>query len=381
MPIISRLHLRHFRNYTSLRLRLVPGVNLLLGGNGQGKTNVLEAVSYLALLRSFRCRKVLPLRQWGTQAFYVAGTLQSGHGGGPDRDVAVVYGETRKASIGGKRVEKASEFINQFVCVPMVPEDVELVKGNALCRRRFLDIALSQCSPEYLTHLQRYTAALRNRNLILRERGRYPAATRSAYDDLVVRHGAWVALRRWEFVRDINPIVAALGSELLGQGAPPLSLKLNSGLYAGDLQMGSATAVAERFREVLARALPRDEAEGCTTVGPHRDDMSIHLGGRPLTDYGSEGQCRAASLVLRFACVELLHQGGDRQNEVVLLVDDVFGELDSRRRAAFFARVCSADQVLLTATQVPPEIAVRVAQTLMVYEGTVQASAGAEVKE
>ena len=372
MSILSRLQLRRFRNYSSLRLSLCPGINLFVGGNGQGKTNILEAICYLALLRSFRSRKITPLRQWDSRLFYLAATLVPVAGGGGSRqELAISYGERRCLSIDGKRQDKASEFINQFLCVPMVPEDIDLVKGVAAGRRRFLDIALSQHDPVYLPHLQRYTAAVRNRNMMLRQAGKYPNSALTAYDHLVVRYGTQIDLRRWQFVQGLNAALAVIAPQLLGAAGQSLSARFLSSLCSGEGSEITEEVVSRKFRESLEKNLARDREEGRTSTGPHRDDLLFCKNHRPLLAYGSEGECRIACLALRLAAMELLRDGAGSKREVVLLVDDVFGELDSRRRQAFCELLGRADQVFVADTDVPTELRGRIARAYAVEAGSV----------
>jgi len=360
------LRLQQFRNYTSLEAEFTPGLNLIVGANGQGKTNLLESVCYLALLRSFRSRQINSLRQWGADSFSVFGRID--HPGGGAINLAVTYGERRQLRAGGQPVEKASEFINRFLCVPFVPEDIELAKGAAGVRRRFLDIVLSQTEPLYLHHLQRYTAALRSRNIVLREPAKYASSSLSAYDTLLVRHGGAIVASRRSFATELDASLESISRDLLG--GVRLSVKLSCNVLGSTgADVLDPNALEGAFEEALGRSLERDRDEGCTRCGPHRDDLILSLDGRALGLFGSEGQCRLASLALRLASLAGIRRTSGNGRAVILLVDDVVGELDARGRGAFFDAFQQGDQTFVAATSAPPELSGRIAGSYRVESG------------
>ncbi len=375
MGTLSRLRLRHFRNYTSLDLGLAPGLNLIVGPNGQGKTNLIEAVCYLALLRSFRARRVTALRQWDADYFFVGGELlRGGSTGDGIRELGVGQGERRKLRLDGMPVAKASEFINQFICVTFVPEDIQLLRGAAKLRRRFLDILLSQLHSDYLLHLQRYVLAVRHRNAVLRQLHKYSQTALSAYDELVVRHGSRIALARWQLVHDMVAALEGISPLLYGASEMQLRVKLVSNVVPAQGDDVTLAAVTARYERALAKSATRDCEEGRTCSGPHRDDLRFILGGRDLTMFGSEGECRMACLALRLASLELVRGRDPDERGVVLLVDDVYGDLDTNRRRAFFDMVSGCGQVLLAGTQIPAELGQEADQCLQVSSGDVTAA-------
>ncbi len=348
---LANLRLQSFRNYASLDLPLAPGVSLFVGRNGQGKSNVLEAVCYLALLRSFRTQTPVVLRQWSAPGFGIEGELGADDPLGR-HTLTVQSFERRSLRLDGKPVERASDFINQFHCVPLVPEDIELIRGPSRERRRFLDILCSQVRPGYLRHLQAHHEAVRSRNAILRAGDSYPAHALAAYDEVLVEHGAEIELgRRWLTDR-LNRHLSLLAEQLFADSAKRLGLEYSS--FAGEAaEIGELASV---YREELARSRPRDIREGRTCVGPHLANLAIHLAGRPVARYGSEGECRLTALALRLASLAVIREPAVSDHAVVLLVDDVYGELDSARREAFFRCVSAADQTLITATEHPAEL-------------------------
>ena len=165
--MLKEISIANFRNFDSLRVHLDDHVNVLVGHNGQGKTNFLEAIYYLALLRSFRSSQIADLRQWKRDYFRLDCICQRHDQ--PETRLTVYYGDDRRLLINGNNVYRTSEFVNNFICVTFIPQDKELVRGPETLRRRFLDIAISQMSPAYLKNLQAYMEALKSRNAMLKD--------------------------------------------------------------------------------------------------------------------------------------------------------------------------------------------------------------------
>ena len=356
MAYLSQLRLRSFRNYASLDLDLVSGFNVLVGGNGQGKSNVLEGICYLALLRSFRSRRIAPLKQWESEGFFVSGKLSGREGGSPSAELSVGYGEKRVLQLNGQSIEKASDFINSFICVTLVPEDIELVTGTAGLRRRFLDIFLCQVDPLYLMNLQRYLEALRCRNLMLRRPDKYPEQAFASYEHLLLENGAFLVASRIRWIELLNASLAALSPQLFPETDLTVCVVFSPSLPRCLDTTGSQADVMACFSEALDRFRDRDLNEGGTRCGPHRDGFTFQLNGRDVALFGSEGERRASCLALRLACLNLVRENCGDGRPVVLLVDDVFGELDPARRGALFGALAQADQVFVTCTEISEEL-------------------------
>jgi DNA replication and repair protein RecF len=375
MGTLSHLRLRQFRNYTELDADFCSGVNLIVGRNGQGKSNILEAVCYLGLLRSFRTHRIASLRQWHCDSFSVGGEFQ-GVGDELPFTLSVAYGDRRILRLNGQPVTRASEFINRFLCVPFVPEDLELVKGPASGRRRFMDIVMSQLDAAYMVELQRYQDALRERNAMLREPDRYPASAMAAYDHIVATHGAGIMLARERFCDRFDTALHDASETLLADSRGRLSARHSWGVPASLMprraEQNDAHAIAELFAGVLSQALEQDKRDGSTRYGPHRGDIMVMLDGHPLGLYGSEGERRLASLAMRLASLKLLNRAarlGD--HGVTLLVDDVLGELDVTRKQAFVEQIEPASQVLITVTEKSPDLIKYARNVLHVEDGKV----------
>lgn len=370
MGILSRLQAWDFRNLRHLDLSFGAGLTLLVGRNGQGKSNILEAICYLGLLRSFRTQTTAELRAWGAPGFSLRGEIR-GDDDGPRRLLALSQSDRRVLQVDGKAVERASAFINGFLCVPLVPEDLELVKGPAAGRRRFIDVSISQYRAQYLGDLQNYRSAVGARNLILRRPEQYPGGVLEAYDEQVVRHGTCIESARRQYLSDLEVELKTLSGGLLDSQEEAFSLSYTCPGVSREASTQGDAAVAESLAQALRRSRERDQRDGHTSVGPHRADLALGLGTRALSSYGSEGECRLACLALRLAALGRARHGFGARRAVVALVDDVLGELDAVRRQAFLSAVTQADQIVLTATECTKELTAMAAATYSVRHGEV----------
>ncbi len=327
-------------------------MNVLLGGNGEGKTNVLEAVYFLSLLRSFRTGKVGNLKQAGYSEFCLEGVVT-------EEDafpvsLGVSYGQERRLVINGSPVDRSSAFVNQFLCLTLIPQDLELIQGPPSLRRRCMDIAISQWSRSYLLHLQSFQLALKTRNIMLKEPDRYSESAFKAYDEQLVREGAVVEWMRMDFVRQLNEILFVKSDRLLTRGRK-LSVIYQSRCGTKGREPSTVEELADWYREELEAGRAGDIAQAATRFGPHRSELLCLLNGCLLSDFGSEGECRMASLALRFACLEILCSHG-QSAKVTVLVDDVTGELDEEHKQLFFKEIAISHQVIFACTQIPREL-------------------------
>ncbi len=364
MGTLSLLRLHNFRNYTAAEVNLEPGLNLVIGQNGQGKTNLLEAVSYLALLRSFRTGRIQPLTRWGMTGFDLAAEYMDFYGDRHKMDV--VYHEKRELFIDGKAVEKASDFINQFICIPFVPEDIDLVKGPAGLRRRFVNILLSQTKPGYMQDLQRYNEVLKNRNYMLKQPHKYSSATVRAYDQVMVKVGASIIFARRQLIEALNVLTHDLSESVFA--SRHISVRYDSSIFGMHPEEEDIARIEENFYEVLAHNFEKDLERGQTRKGPHRDDVQLLLDTKLLSEYGSEGEMRICSLILRLASLQFA-KSNEQMKGIILLVDDVTGELDAARRKSFYQLLQLGDQILLAATEVPLELKDISSKVMHVEEG------------
>ncbi len=368
--VIPRLELRSFRNYCRAEFTLAPGLNLLTGANGTGKTNVLEAIYYLAVLRSFRTRQIRDLVAWGAESFQIKADVRRPDFSAATLRLAAGFGREREISLNSAPVGKGSEFIHQFLCTAFIPEDIELARGPSAERRRFLDILSSQLDGAYLHDLHQFAQALKSRNAMLRQPQRFGRRETGVFETILVRHGAAVMMRRRRTIRILRQRVLEDAPAFHGEMPPRLELAYDPGVVKA-VRPGEEEeeqTLAARYETALMESLEanraRDEQERLTTWGPQRDDLALFISGKPLAAFGSEGQCRTFALLLRLSSARLLLEAAAGRRGVVLLIDDVLGELDAARRAAFWRLLPRQAQLFFACTAPPAEIPADLAVTI-----------------
>lgn len=345
---LSRLELRGFRSYPRLALDFRPRTNILFGPNGEGKTNVLEAIFFLATARSHRGARDAELLGWGSDRFEIAAHVVRL----PTQvrlEIAWSPDGRKQLRVGGKPEPKLSNLIGRLNAVMFAPEDLSLLKGPPAVRRRFLDMELSQLSRTYFHHLQEYQRALAQRNALLRNESPSPSlrALLEVYDQPLIEHGSQVAARRSAAVLELSPRARAYHGTF-SDGRESLGLRYVSTLDAASEVSTDPSALAEAFARRLTETRRDEEYRRTTLVGPHRDDLEVQIDGRDARVFGSQGQQRSAVLALKLA--ELEHLREVVGEEPVLLLDDVTSELDSRRRRFLLEAVARNAQTFITTT-------------------------------
>lgn len=318
----ATLVVRSFRNLTDAALDVPPAGAALIGLNGHGKTNLLEALAYPVLFRSLRRARDAELARFGGPGFHVGLCVA----GGPEV-TATFDARTRRKTVGIDGVEQGtiSSALGAWLAVAFLPTDIALVQGGAAERRRWLDRMLSLADPHYLSVLLRYRAALAQRNAALRAGD---AVGAGAFEGALADAGAAITKRRIAWAgRATEPWAVEL--DALGERSA-VALR-----YRGDPDL----AEPSRWSDKLDASRRRDLARGQSHVGPHRDDVTLHLGGRTLRDYGSTGQQRSAAIALRLLERETI--AAARAVHPALLVDDVFAALDGDRQARLAARLAT----------------------------------------
>jgi DNA replication and repair protein RecF len=378
---VAHLSLADFRSYARAEVPLDPGVTAFVGPNGQGKTNLVEAVGYLATLGSHRVASDAPLVRVGAERAVVRAQVVQGDGGPRDGGGAPSEGERRRllleleinpgranrARINRSTQVRPRDLLGIVRSVLFAPEDLALVKGDPGERRRFLDELITARAPRLAGVRSDYERVLKQRNTLLktaalarRHGGKGPgaSATRSAgdlstldvWDQHLATAGAELLAHRLDLVAALQPLVDK-AYEQLAPGGGPVGLEYRSSI--GDEAAEGVTAGAggraelfQRLLGALTQARKQEIERGVTLVGPHRDDLLLKLGPMPAKGYASHGESWSYALALRLASYELLCADG---GEPVLVLDDVFAELDARRRERLAELVVPGEQVLVTA--------------------------------
>ncbi|MGA2242460.1 MAG: DNA replication/repair protein RecF [Verrucomicrobiota bacterium] len=396
---LAHLRLRDFRNYPRLDADFAPGFHLLLGDNAQGKTNILEAIYLMATLRSFRGVGGAQVIRHGQKGYFVGGTVIGGNipaspassslsanrvggegrgevalssqaqnpspstlrstatedgqpsprlGGAREtkiltsqnsREVKIYWSaRERKLALDGQPVKRLGDYLGTLRAVVFCTEDLNLVKGAARARRRFLDLLLAQTQPGYLPLLQRYLRAVRARNALLKHRSTDEAALDSFSQELV-KLGNEIIRQRRELAPKFSPL-ARLAYRRISNDAEELRIEYQP-------------SVKKDFAVELAQSRNRERTYRSTLVGPHRDDLQLLLNEKSAAQFGSEGQKRTLAIALKMAQAEYLT--GIHGSAPVLLIDDVMGELDVKRRSGFLPLLeqvrKTSGQVFMTATE------------------------------
>jgi DNA replication and repair protein RecF len=326
---LVRLRLRQFRAHEASALTFAPKVNLLHGPNGAGKTNVLEAIHYLGLTKSFLATTDAHVLHRGAPFFEVEGELASDRGSELRVRVVHVPQEGKRVFLNGSPLERMADVVGRVPVVVLSPADYALTAGGPEERRRFLDATLSQATPAYLDDLLKYRRALRQRNALLqtvRRGGGLPPGTLAAWDAELVALGTRIVERRRRFLSAFEPVLLDAFERLgVETGRPEMA-------YVTVAPLDDApdeAAVAERFRQALARVARRERERGRTLVGPHLDEVVLRLDGFEVRPFASQGQHRTFGLALRLASFAFLRERLDETP--LLLLDDVFGPLDEAR--------------------------------------------------
>lgn len=370
---VTHLELKDYRNYETLDLELQPGPNLVVGSNGQGKTNLVEALGYLSTLSSHRVSTDAALIRQGADAAIVRTRLRHG-----ERQVLVELQLNRtganRALVNRSQV-KPRELPRSFSSVLFAPEDLALIRGEPAVRRRFMDELLSLRTPRLAGVLADYDRVLRQRNTLLKSARNTRASdlsTLDVWDERLVALGSELIVARSGLVTDLSPEVAAAYLAVAGDGH---SVRLASRLSIhaaqpdddeteGTAEHGvlDAPAVEQDFASALARVRRSELDRGLTLVGPHRDDLVLELNGMPARSTASHGESWSYALALRLGSAELLRRDSVA-GDPVLMLDDVFAELDEARRARLGDAVAGFEQVLITAAvrgDVPDRLAANV---------------------
>lgn len=356
-----------FRSWEHAKLDFAPGVSVLLGPNGQGKTNLLEALGYLSTLGSHRVSADAPLVRHGAERAIVRTSVV--HAG---RELTVELeispGRANRARLNRSPVPRPREVLGVLRSVLFAPEDLALVRGDPTQRRRFLDDLLVLRTPrlagvqaDYDKVLRQRVALLKSAGAARRSGGASELSTLDVWDGHLARHGAQLLGARLDLVDKLAPYAVAAYRAVAPESAPA-QLKYRSSLGEAlpehvpetgkaDVELLEVAMLAE-----LARVRVTELERGVCLVGPHRDDLELELGGKPAKSYASHGESWSLALALRLGSYQLLCYDGA---EPVLLLDDVFAELDTHRRARLAEVALAAEQVLVTAAvaeDVPEEL-------------------------
>lgn len=345
---IDRLELTNYRNYESLTLEFSPTINVLIGENAQGKTNIMESLYVLSMAKSHRTSNDKELIRWSEEYGKIKGDVSKKYGHLPLELTLSKKG--KKARVNHLEQSRLSDYIGQLNVVMFAPEDLNLVKGSPQVRRRFLDMEIGQISPVYLHDLLTFQKLLKQRNHILKThqgKSSLNDVMFDVYTDQYIQAAVSVIRKRFEFM------------ELLQKWAEPIHLGISRGLEKLDIRYCPVSglnrdASFEEMVDILEQKLKdgqsQELARGLTLVGPHRDDLQFYVNDYDVQTYGSQGQQRTTALSLKLAEIELIKQ--EVGESPVLLLDDVLSELDDYRQSHLLNTIQGEVQTFVTTTSV-----------------------------
>ena len=377
---VKHLSLSNFRNYSNAEVELAPGVNLLVGPNGQGKTNLVEAIGYVSTLRSHRVAGYLPLIKNAEPE--ISGAVIRAMVSHDDRDALVELELNRDAQNRGRvnksPVNRVRDILGYVNTVIFAPEDLDIVKKDPSNRRDFIDSLLVQVAPRFAGVFSDYERVLKQRNTLLRTARQTGAkgtslSTLDAWDESLIKFGSEIVAARVSLVERLRPLVLeAYQSIAIANNEPRILVKssllgslIPDGEEADDLEYidtADFEEVSRLYRAKLERVRSKELERGITLVGPHRDDLVLLLSNLPAKGYASHGESWSYALALRLASIQLL-KSETRSGDPILILDDVFAELDAGRRARLAELVRNNEQVLITAAvaeDVPVELQAKV---------------------
>jgi DNA replication and repair protein RecF len=343
---LKRLSLKHYRNYEEVHFEVDHMVNIIVGPNAQGKTNLLESIFVLALTKSHRTHQDKELIQWNAPYTQLHGEIDKKYG--PCKLDLTIAQQGKKAKINGLEQKKLSNFIGALNVVMFAPEDLEIVKGSPSIRRRFLDMEIGQVHPTYLYDLSQYQKILVQRNNYLKQlytTRDTKAVMLDVWNEQLVQFGIKIIKKRQSFIKKLQ-----IWAEKIHYGitAGKEQIEIAYSCAFDPLILEDETVLFEQFMIKLSKVKEQELRRGVTLVGPHRDDLQFTINGKDVQTFGSQGQQRTTALSLKLAEIELIRE--EVGEYPVLLLDDVLSELDRYRQTQLIETFQNKVQTFITTT-------------------------------
>ena len=331
---IKRLQMLNYRNYNALDIELCPNVNVFMGDNAQGKTNILEAIYYCAFAKSHRTSKDKELINWNGEHAFISVDV------GRERldkriDISILKDGKKSIRINKIKIKKIGELFGNFNVVMFSPEELRIIKDSPGVRRKFIDMELCQLNPKYYYNLVQYNKVLNERNILLRNRNT-SSEMLEIYDMQLVEFGYNIIRDRIKYIESLNKYAEKIHSDITS-GKEKINFKYISTIK--DLEN-----IKENFYTLLKKNRSKDCDRGITSIGPHRDDFFVYINDIDTKSYGSQGQQRTAVLTMKFSSLEIIKElTGEFP---VLLLDDVLSELDFNRKKYILSTIGQIQTVI-----------------------------------
>lgn len=348
MMHIENITIEQYRNYDSLSLEFDHQINVMIGENAQGKTNLMEAIYVLAFTKSHRTSKDKELIKWDSEYGKIKGNIFKRNRTFP---LEVIFsGKGKKAKFNHIEQKRLSDYIGSLNVVMFAPEDLNLVKGSPQERRKFIDMELGQVQPVYIYHLGQYQKILKQRNALLKDLQRQSKQDRTMLHILteqLIEHGSIVLTRRLQFLQKLREWAIPIHHGI-SRGLEELTINYEPTIDVSE--DADLETIIEIYKAHFTSIEDREVERGTTLAGPHRDDLMFEVNGRNVQTYGSQGQQRTTALSLKLAEIELIEQ--EVGEYPVLLLDDVLSELDDHRQSHLLNTIQGKVQTFVTTTSV-----------------------------
>lgn len=342
---IENLRLKNYRNYKEISINFDPSINIIYGNNAEGKTNLLESIFLCATSRSHRGSKEKDIINFNEEEAHIKMIFNEKEEKKQVIDIQLNKESKKGIALNGIKKEKLSDFLGTFYAVIFSPEDLNIIKEGPATRRKFIDMELYQIDRQYVISISNYNKVLNQRNAVLKDI--YSASGNNkndlitlldSYDDQLIRYGTEVTLKRKENIEDIAKKIKDIYYKISGE-KEELILNYENDVFSSEIE--------KTYKEKLKETKEQDIKQGYTTIGPHRDDISFIIDNLDLRQFGSQGQKKTAAISLKLA--ELLIMKEKKGNTPVLLLDDVFSELDEKRQKELIENL-DGIQTIITCT-------------------------------
>ncbi|NPC94896.1 DNA replication/repair protein RecF [Bacillus sp. WMMC1349] len=345
---IQNLTLSSYRNYECLDLQFEDKVNIIIGENAQGKTNLMEAIYVLAMAKSHRTSNDKELIRWDADYAKIEGRIMKKNGSVPIQ--LVISKKGKKAKLNHIEQQKLSQYVGAVNTIMFAPEDLNLVKGSPQVRRRFLDMEIGQVSPVYLHDLSLYQKILSQRNHFLKQLQTRKQTDHTMLDVLteqLIEFAAKVVMKRLQFVDQLEKWAKPIHSGI-SRGIENLTLKYHTSLHVSETP--ELSKIINSYQESFSKLRDKEIDRGVSLAGPHRDDVAFYVNGRDVQTYGSQGQQRTTALSLKLAEIDLIQE--EIGEYPILLLDDVLSELDDYRQSHLLHTIQGRVQTFVTTTSI-----------------------------
>lgn len=341
---LKKIELNHYRNYKKQSVHFSDKINIFLGENAQGKTNLMESIHVLSLTKSHRQIKDKELIEWGQDFAKIKGFIQK-----KERDIElslIIHKSGKKAIIGHSEQPKLSQYIGQLNVVLFAPEDLYLIKGAPSIRRRFLDMEIGQINAIYLFHLTQYQKILKQRNNYLKS-SKIDVVYLDILTEQLITHGAILLNFRIQFLKEIEKLATKV-THILSQNKDALTIKYDTQIDYSDSD--NVDSLVDKYTTLFMTNKQREIDQKMTLFGPHRDDILFFINDKNVQIYGSQGQQRTVVLSLKLAEIDVVAQ--EIGEYPVLLLDDVLSELDDNRQTFLLKAIENKVQTFITTTNI-----------------------------